>query len=799
MSLMIASQTPEPSDHKIAPQACLLGWRDAVMKSKPLKSCRRTEFNARRVLSAPLVAIPCTRGFQRRRACSFNCLQTLSGSKSHCRHDKKRSEALRSDEKCRNRAKSHLLPYCVNEKPLCLGDNECNSSRDEEVTEGSGTELESETDTHSDATSNVSSRCVSIELESREVSDSDRAAMDLCNRIVEFEIRHQQFCDVFEFHALCSSVEKAFQQRAISKPLEMNLLSLLWSGDCDQVRDVLYHKCHLKTAVRGKVLQNSIPDHIQAHLAKSDASFVSFIDHLAPVETEETKPMKVRMLKSISDALNRWIKVLGYEVGLTQEQIAITQGALFLAGSYRLGLHDPDSDIDVVCAVPYHVSHRDFFCGFSAVLTRMTQVTELVTVPNASVPLISLSYQSIKLDLLFAQLPLLSIGADLDIHSDHILAGVSAASVKSLNAPRVSSMILSLVPNRQVFRRVSRAIRAWARRRGIYSSKLGYLSGINWALLTAFVCQLFPGRTVSYVFVHFFYVLSEWQWPKPIMLNIPYDAKLGLECWSFQLRDRTHVMPIITPAYPQMNSSAQVTASTLSVIKEELWRARDLLEREILSSITSHQQDQRTRKEAGALEKPDTDTFLSWDVLYQPSSFFVRYDWYVGLTIQIDSSELGRWETFVCSRLHKLVKMLQDLPMIDLVHGYPQFLVNKAGSSLFLGLKRRSEDDEEFLSSVNRTISFFIATDLQQNAQSSESPAKRMQTTAVLLNWDDLPDFVFENGNADALQNREHDDQHLKQLSLTCMGSTSNAQHKSRRHSHRSNLAAASGSRKAPT
>lgn len=736
------------------------------MKQKSLKAHRRAEFSARRVSSTPFTAAPWSSGLQRRRACSLNCIESLPrGFKSHCSHGKNRVEASKSEEKCRNRAKSHFLPHHAVEKLFRTNKSECNSSRDEEETEGSGTELESETDTQSDATSNVSSRCVLAELESREISDLDREAMDLCNRIVEFDIRHQQFCDVFEFHALCSSVEKAFQQRAISKQLEKNLISLLWSGECDQVRDVLYHKCHLNTAVRGKVLQNSIPDHIQVHLVESEGSFVSFIDRFAPVETEEAKPHKTKMLKSISDALNRWIKVLGYEVGLTQEQIAITQGALFVAGSYRLGLHDPDSDIDVVCAVPYHVSHHDFFAGFSSVLSRMSQVTQLVTVPNASVPLISLSYQSIKLDLLFAQLPLLSVGADLDIHSDHILAGVSSASVKSLNAPRVSTMILALVPNRQVFRRVSRAVRAWARRRGIYSSKLGYLSGINWALLTAFVCQLFPGQSASYVFVHFFYVLSEWEWPKPIMLNIPYDAKLGLECWSFQVRDRTHVMPIITPAYPQMNSSAQVTASTLSVIKEELRLARNLLERELVASIVNHQEARDKSREASGFERSEMGAIISWDVLYQPSSFFVRYDWYVALTIQIDSGELYRWETFVCSRLHKLVKMLQDLPMIDFVHGYPQYLANGSGSSLFLGLRRRPGDDE-FLTSVNRTISFFIATDLHQNAQSGGSVSKRMQTTSVLLKWDDLPEFVFENGKINALQARKQCSQPLQPTSI---------------------------------
>jgi poly(A) polymerase len=60
-------------------------------------------------------------------------------------------------------------------------------------------------------------------------------------------------------------------------------------------------------------------------------------------------------------------------------------------------------------------------------------------------------------------------------------------------------------------------------------------------------------------------------------IDVPeYDEiKLGVNIWNPNLNqdDCGHLMPIITPSFPQFNTSVNVTKTTLRIIKKEFKRA----------------------------------------------------------------------------------------------------------------------------------------------------------------------------------------------------------------------------------
>lgn len=363
---------------------------------------------------------------------------------------------------------------------------------------------------------------------------------------------------------------------------------------------------------------------------------------------------------------------------LPPEAIENAGGSLYTSGSYRLGVHEPGADIDTILVVPNVCTREDFFGSnyippdydgesdlsnvrdpdsLAERIRRHPDVTNFVPVENAAVPILTFDWEGVNIDLLFARLNRSSVPKNFDIDDDAVLDGVDSATEKSLNGPRVTNLIAALagglpqVPHRyQTFLEVVRCVRKWAKARGLYSNKMGYWGGVNINIAVTLVVQLYPNDCAANLLRKFFLVFKSWRWPNPVMLTKPHDKGLGLPVWNaHHVNHMRQVAPVITPAYPAMNSTLSVSRQTLQILHEEFCRGH-----EILDNLWK-------RHQAGNL-KSGSD----FGQLFEPSDFFISYPYYLSIcTVGPTESDAQSWTGFVESRMRKLVSDMlgKSLPL----------------------------------------------------------------------------------------------------------------------------------------
>uniref|UniRef100_A0A8C9VPS3 Poly(A) polymerase n=1 Tax=Scleropages formosus TaxID=113540 RepID=A0A8C9VPS3_SCLFO len=317
-------------------------------------------------------------------------------------------------------------------------------------------------------------------------------------------------------------------------------------------------------------------------------------------EDEEELNHRLEVLGKLNLFVKEWIKEISKTKNLPLS--ASVSGKIFTFGSFRLGVHTKGADIDALCVAPRHVERADFFLFFFEKLKKHEEIKELRAVEDAFVPVIKFKFYGIEIDLLFARLALHTIPDHLDLRGDFLLRNLDIRCIRSLNGCRVTDEILHLVPNKENFRLTLRAIKLWAKRRGIYSNVLGFLGGVSWAMLVARTCQLYPNAIAATLVYKFFLIFSKWEWPNPVLLKQPEESHLNLPVWDPRVNpaDRYHLMPIITPAYPQQNSTYNVSTSTRAIVTEEFKYGLSVTE-DIL------------------LGKAD------WSRLFEPPNFFQKY------------------------------------------------------------------------------------------------------------------------------------------------------------------------------
>ncbi|CAN6249916.1 unnamed protein product [Urochloa humidicola] len=412
---------------------------------------------------------------------------------------------------------------------------------------------------------------------------------------------------------------------------------------------------------------------------ESTAELERLLHEAGLYESPEESALRDEVVRDLEGIVDRWAKQLTFQHGYPDAMVDAATALVVPFGSYSLGVHGRGSDIDALVVGPSFADRdHDFFVLLAAALAETEAVTHLQPVPGAHVPVMKLRFHGVQVDLVYASVNHAVVPRDLDLVGDRsLLRGLDSVTARSLNGVRVAGEILRLVPDAAAFRTALRCVKHWAKARGVYSNVSGFLGGVAWAVLVARVCQLYPNAAPSMLVPRFFKVMAQWRWPTPVTLcDIEHDAELGFPVWDGRRnpRDRAHLMPVITPAYPSMNCAYNVSHATQRIIREQIL-AGDAACREIV---------------AGGGR--------GWEALFRPFPFFGAHKSY----LQVDASvgggedELREWKGWVESRLRQLVAKVERDTCGQLLchqnpHAYdadPAHHGLQCTSSFFVGLSK---------------------------------------------------------------------------------------------------------------
>ncbi|KAH7676383.1 poly(A) polymerase protein [Dioscorea alata] len=346
---------------------------------------------------------------------------------------------------------------------------------------------------------------------------------------------------------------------------------------------------------------------------------------LVPTPEEDMKRRDV--MEQLKQIVLAWIKLVAGQHGLPEEVISSTSATILPFGSYGLGVHGSDSDIDALCIGPsFATLEEDFFVVLKNMIQSRPEVSEVHCVKSAKVPLMRFKFSGINIDFPYTQLQAISVPEFVDIFDPYLVV-LNETSWRSLSGVRANIRILQLVPNLKNFQSMLRCIKLWARRRGVYSHLLGFFGGIHLAILAAHVCQRYPNASISVLIAIFFEYFWLWRWPEPVILQ---DSSI-----PFRYPDGRALMPILMPCSPFEWCNSNITKSTFTKIKTEFQRGHFL-----------------TRD----LARPDFD----WTFLFKPFPYVENYSHFLRILLTAhDGDELRDWAGWVKSRFRSLLLKLE--------------------------------------------------------------------------------------------------------------------------------------------
>ena len=110
-------------------------------------------------------------------------------------------------------------------------------------------------------------------------------------------------------------------------------------------------------------------------------------------ETDEQNKKRLEALKLLNEQADSWHLDLSKNVKNIPAKEAESRHSTILSfGSFKMGVHFPQTDMDLICVFPHYIQQEDFFSGFKNVLTGLKETEEILDVVDARIPILKLKF-----------------------------------------------------------------------------------------------------------------------------------------------------------------------------------------------------------------------------------------------------------------------------------------------------------------------------------------------------------------------------------------------------------------------
>ncbi|KAK6819686.1 hypothetical protein PG987_016169 [Apiospora arundinis] len=246
-------------------------------------------------------------------------------------------------------------------------------------------------------------------------------------------------------------------------------------------------------------------------------------------------------------------------------------------GSYGLDVWTASSDIDCLCIGS--ISSKTFFALAAQRLRRASSsdVRILRRVSANSGTMLELDIKGVKMDLQYCPSTWIAETwpQSMRLQPNDPVFSLPMQTLAKLKPVRDLYYLRQTIPDLAAFRTAHFVIKTWAKQRGIYAGKFGYLNGIQISVLLSRVCKLLSrdGGSISVptILTTFFHHYADFDWTTKMVFDPFFHKRLRY------VRTAREPLAILGFHPPSLNTALAASTPAVRTIAEEFRKASETL------------------------------------------------------------------------------------------------------------------------------------------------------------------------------------------------------------------------------